>query len=103
MKLSDLKIPYIMVMALSLIALAPMPYGYYTLLKIAVTGCAIITAYLKYHADDKGFLFWLCVAVAILFNPIIPIFLTREIWMIFNIAITGLFGFLTYKTNKKEH
>ncbi len=103
MKLSDLKIPYLLAIALSLIALAPMPYGYYTLLKIAVTGCASITIYLKYQADDKSLLFWLCVAVAILFNPIIPIHLTREIWMFFNIVVAGLFGFLAYRINNSKN
>jgi hypothetical protein len=102
MKLADLKIPYILVAALSLIALAPMPYGYYTLLKIAVTGCAGVTAYLKYQNSDRSLLLWTCVIVAILFNPIIPIHLTREIWMFFNVAVAGLFGFLAYRIIKAE-
>lgn len=102
MKLSDLKIPYLIVVVLSLLALAPMPYGYYTFLKIAVTGCAAITAYLKYKNGDKGFLFWLCVAAAILFNPIIPIHLTRQNWMFFNIAIAALFGYIAWKTPEKK-
>jgi hypothetical protein len=97
MTLSDLKIPYIIITALSLIALAPMPYGYYTLLKIAVTGCAGATAYLKYKNSDRSLLLWACVIVAILFNPIIPIHLSREIWMALNIAVAGLFGFLAFR------
>jgi hypothetical protein len=100
MTLSDLKIPYIIVAALSLIALAPMPYGYYTLLKIAVAGCAAVTAYLKYQSSDRSLLLWTCVIVAILFNPIIPIHLSKEIWMFFNVAAAGLFGFLAYRIIK---
>lgn len=100
MKLSDLKIPYLIVVVLSLLALAPMPYGYYTFLKITVSGCAVMTAYLKYKNSDKGLLFWLCVASAILFNPIIPIHLTRQIWMFFNIAMASLFGYMAWKFSK---
>jgi hypothetical protein len=97
MTFSDLKIPYLGMVAFSLIALAPMPYGYYTFLKVAVTGCAVMTAYLKYKNADKGLLFWLCVASAILFNPIIPIHLTRQIWSFFNIAMAALFGYMAWK------
>lgn len=100
MTLSDLKIPYIIVAVLSLIALAPMPYGYYTLLKIAVTSCAAITAYLKYQNSERSILLWTCVIVAILFNPIIPIHLPKEIWIFFNVAVAGFFGFLAFRIIK---
>lgn len=101
MTLADLKIPYLLVAALSLLALAPMPYGYYIFLRIAVTGCAGMTAYLKYQAGDRNLLLWACVAVAILFNPVISIHLTREIWMVFNIFVAGLFGYLFLKIKKE--
>lgn len=102
MTLSDLKIPYLIVIALSLLALAPMPYGYYIFLRIAVTACAAMTAYLKYQMSDRSLLVWVCVGVAILFNPIIPIHLTRGIWMVINVAVAALFGFLLYKTPKNS-
>ena len=60
-----------------------------------------MTAYLKYKNSDKGLLFWLCVASAILFNPIIPIHLTRQLWMFFNIAMTILFGYMAYIIRKE--
>ena len=105
MKTSDLKIPYLLVTALSLIALAPLPYGYYTFLKICVTVCAGITAYLKFQTGNKNILAWTCVAVAILFNPIIPVHLTREIWMAMNVLVAGLFCVLWLKTllKKEDH
>lgn len=102
MKLSDLKIPYLLVIALSLIALAPMPYGYYKLLKILVMGCATLTAYLKHQGHDKGFMFWLCVFIAILFNPIIPIHLNREVWMILNVVTAISFCFLWFKVLNED-
>ena len=101
MKLAELKIPYLAAILLSLIALAPMPYGYYMFLKIVVTACAGITAYLDYQAGNRGALVWGCAGIAILFNPIIPVHLVKEIWMFFNICVAGLFGYLLLKVRKE--
>ena len=103
---NDLKIPYIAIIALSLLALFPLPYGYYTFLRIAVTLCAGMTSYIYFKSDDKGWLMWACTATAIIFNPIIPIHLTREIWVVLNIVVAGLFGYLLIKPvdkSKKEY
>ena len=102
MKKDDLKIPYITVIILSLIALFPLPYAYYTFLKIVVTFCAGATAYFNYKNGNKNIIMWLCVVVAILFNPIAPIHLTKEIWMGVNMFVSGLFGYLFYGLTKRE-
>ena len=98
---SDLKIPFIAVAVLSLIALLPMPYGYYTLLRICVSICGGLTAYIDFNAGRKGVWVWLCIAVAIIFNPIVPVHLAREIWSVLNILVAGLFSFLAYMVFKK--
>lgn len=96
----DLKIPYFLVAGLSVIALASLPYGFYMFLKIAVTACAGTAAYLKFLAGERGVLVWIFVALAILFNPIIPVHLTKEIWMFFNIVSAVLFTLQGYKLIK---
>lgn len=65
------------------------PYGYFTLLRIAV--CAG-SAYLAWEAGeaDKETWVWVFGAIAVLFNPIIPIHLTREIWWPIDLA-AGIF------------
>ncbi len=98
----DLKIPYFLVAGLSVIALAPLPYGFYMFLKIAVSACAGMTAYLKFHTGQRGVLVWIFVALAILFNPIVPVHLTKEIWMFFNIVSASLFFFQGYKLIKRS-
>ena len=97
MKTSDLKIAFLIVSTLSLIALLPMPYGYYIFLRIAVTGLGGITAYLNFISGKRDWVLWSCVAVAILFNPFIPIHLTKEIWMVFNVMTATLFFWLYRK------
>ena len=69
--------------ALLLLALVDMPSGYYVLMRIVVCIASAIVAYGSYKRGDSlngsAILFGL---MAILFNPIIPVYLyDREIWM----------------------
>lgn len=97
MKIENLKPAYIAIVALSLIALFPLPYGYYTFLRIAVTAFAGLTAYLSFQSGKRDWFSWACVGIAILFNPFIPIHLDREVWMFMNVSVAGLFGFAMFK------
>lgn len=90
---------------LLLLALADLPIGYYTFLRIVVTigAVSVIIDELKY-----GMNFWVVIfgIVAILFNPLIPIYLhDRDVWMPIDIISAILFiikSFSTNKTNKNE-
>ena len=63
------------------LALLPLPYGYYTLLRIVVCGAAAYLAFHEYGVRESvtawaiglGFL-------SVLFNPLIPVHLSREVW-----------------------
>jgi len=61
-----------------------MPSGYYTFLRFVITATAIYYAYYIYQQIKKmDFWFWTLVTIAILFNPIIPIYLyDKTIWQI---------------------
>ena len=73
------------------IGLAPMPYGYYTLLKLVVCGCSIYYAYHLYEKKDQTFV-WVFGFFAILYNPIIPIYLyEKQIWTVVNIITAAVF------------
>lgn len=59
----------------------PLPYGYYTLLRIVAFAVFSWAAYITF--DNKEELFpWLLVILAILFNPIIKVYLPKEVWMV---------------------
>ena len=79
--------------ALLLIAIAPLPYGYYTLLRIVVTGVLIWAAVIAYDRQNPT-LPWIYGILAVLFNPVIPIYLSREIWLPIDIG-TAAFLFFT--------
>ncbi len=73
------------------IGLAPMPYGYYTLLKLVVCGCSIYYAYHLHEKGDKTFV-WVFGFFAVLYNPVIPIYLyEKQIWTIVNVITAAVF------------
>ena len=74
-----------------MIALAPLPIGFYTLLRIVVTIGAVAAIISEV---DKGINSWIVVfgLIAILFNPLIPIYLgNKDAWMPIDLIAAVLF------------
>ena len=66
------------------------PYGYYILLRIVVCGVAVYAIYVGYNVGLRTLLVILGF-IALLFNPIIPIYLTKEIWVLIDIIVAIIF------------
>lgn len=84
-----------------LLIIAPIisfPYGFYTFLRLVVTIAAIIVVVSslknKGGVNNISIIFGL---IAILYNPLIPIHLSREIWMPINFITSGIYFFYSYK------
>ena len=94
-------IVWIIPAAALLIALAPLPYGYYTLLRIVVCGSAALIAYKQFQKERLVSL-WvvLMIGVAILFNPFLPIYLDREIWAPIDVITAAIFLIHWLKSGK---
>lgn len=73
-------------------ALLPWPYGYYELLHLAVCAVSAWIAYEQWRHDDavSG---WVVAfgGMAMLYNPLMPVHLTREIWSVLNLASASAF------------
>ena len=86
---------------LLLAGIANLPIGYYTFLRIAVTLCAISIMVTK----DKGMnIFWqvLFGITAIIFNPVIPVYLyQKSLWIPIDAAAAA--AFLMYGFKYKMH
>lgn len=66
-------------------ALARHPIGYYTMLRFIVCGVCLYGAF--YAVKLKNIVWaWLMAGVAILFNPLIPIYLKKERWQTLDVA-----------------
>jgi len=84
---------FLLISSLSLIAaIFSLPYGYYTLMRLIVAGTAVYAATNSYKSDDK-FNTVIMIIVALLFNPVIPIHLSREVWMPIDL-ITAVYMFI---------
>lgn len=70
---------------LLLLGALPMPYGYYTLLRLLVCG---LCGYLAYDIYIRGgkVLPWVFGFMAVLFNPLIKIHLPKEVWIFVDVV-----------------
>lgn len=97
-------IPYKILSIVSIllfVAVAPMPYGFYTFVKMVVCGCAGVICYQLWSKEYRGIWLWVWGMVAIFFNPIASIHMTKEIWMIVDGVAGCLFGYATWMTYRK--
>ena len=93
-------IPVIYITAIMLfIGAAPLPYGYYMLLRLVATGVLILAAYISYERKEK-LLPWILCVLALLFNPIFKVHFPKELWTIIDIG-TGIF-LLVIRTKIQE-
>lgn len=78
--------PIYIISALLFMGAAPLPYGYYMLLRIAVTGFCIWATVVTYEQKSQ-YLPWVFVLLALLFNPIIKIHLAKELWALIDVGV----------------
>lgn len=78
-------------------ALGSHPYSYYQILRWIVSASAAYTAYNAYENQQTRWA-WIFAIVAVLFNPIAPITMAREMWQIFDVAAAVVCGAYTLKT-----
>jgi hypothetical protein len=65
------------------------PYAYFSLLRVVVFGCAASLAWLLLEAEQTSWAVALG-GVALLFNPFLPVYLTRAIWQVVDVVVAGV-------------
>lgn len=93
---------YLFLAAILLLCLAPMPYGYYVLVRfLSMVGFGIM-AY-RYYQEKKESLAWTFGILALLFQPFAKIALGRLIWNIVDVIVAvGLIILFFIEKKKKE-
>ncbi|MFA4994172.1 MAG: DUF6804 family protein [Bdellovibrionales bacterium] len=86
--------------ALLFLAIAPLPYGYYTFLRIAICVASAIFLYAAWSENNKSIWVFVWGGIAILFNPIIPIHLSKEVWGVIDIFVGMLFAYQAIRQYK---
>lgn len=87
-------VPSLIAAAMLLGSLAEWPYGYYQLLRLVVCGVGAYVAFIAYNWQ-KMWAVWLFGFIVLLFNPLIPIHLSREIWQPMDVICSILFVAIT--------
>ena len=77
------------------------PYSYYTVLRFVVCGVAGYGVFISIQLD-KNVLAWILGITAILFNPIVPIHLSRDLWAIIDVAVGLVFIFSLFVLNRPK-
>lgn len=88
------------VSAIMLIGIFDLPYWYYTILRIAATIFFLGTAALC-HEQEKRILMCASLGLGFLFNPLFPIYLDKESWLIWDIVASIVGLYLTYNIKRK--
>lgn len=99
-----MKIAIILAGVFSFLGMADMPIGYYTFLRIYLTGIAGYIAFIEFGKKDEMsgsvILFGI---IALLFNPIIPIYLhDKEVWSVIDFIVGVIFLIASFKFDKQE-
>ena len=88
--------------AVLLLCLAPMPYGYFTLVRILATVVFGLYAYRCYVAKKEAFT-WVFVTLALLFQPFAKVGLGRTVWNIIDVIVAiGLIVLFFWERNERK-
>ena len=87
--------------ALLVLALADFPYGYYTFLRLVVCATAAFGAFKATSINAEG---WTLIlgGMAVLFNPIIPVHLDRDIWALLDLLAAGLLAVSAFLLSRRD-
>jgi hypothetical protein len=98
-------IPALLISVMLLVAVAPLSYGYYQFLRWVTCAVGIYIAVMGY-IWKLPWSTWVFGAVALLFNPLFPIFFTKQIWQPIDLGTAVLFGlsiFLVHEPDKIQN
>lgn len=87
--------------SLLLLCILPLPYGFYTIVRIVTTIISAYLAYEYYTQHKKGLAITFSI-VAVLFQPFIKFTLGREIWLIVDILVGGFLLALVFKDKLRK-
>ena len=82
-------VPQVIVVIGLLGALNPNPYGYYVLLRLLCSGVFVFLT-LRALEDGNERWAWILGITAVIYNPILRVHLTRDIWSVINLLTIGV-------------
>lgn len=91
----------ISVVLLILSVIGRWPYGFYTLLRIIVFGTTVYLSWLAYRNEKQSWA-WVFGFIALIFNPLIPLYLDRDLWKAIDliVAVFLMVSSFVFKVNQ---
>ena len=83
------------------LALLPLPYSYYILLRLGMCGVFAYLAYTASQSNEQG-LAWVLGITAVIYNPFAPLHLGREVWTVINLATIGLLFYVRSHSHDRQ-
>ena len=81
-----------------------LPYGFYEFLRIITFIGVIGLIYLfNYQISQPAFLLLFLIIIGLLWNPILPIYLDRGSWFVFNLIAGIFFAFIAYNVSSLKN
>ncbi|HPD57541.1 MAG TPA: hypothetical protein P5294_02835 [Smithellaceae bacterium] len=95
-------IPQVIVIMMLMWALNPdNPYAYYKLLRWVCCGVFAYLAFQALEQENKNWV-WILSITALIYNPIFPVHLNRQLWSIINVVTIGIALVSIYKLKIKN-
>ena len=84
--------PWIAAGFLFLALLPGLPFGYYQIMRWVVCGASCYGAFNAKKKEKSGWI-WAFIAIAVVFNPLLPIHFNRRVWQILDLVGAIMFLF----------
>jgi len=96
--MKSIKLAWYIPTGMLVIAVLPLPYGYFMFLRLAVT---VAAAYVAYENFSKDIINWgvTFVVIALLFNPFYVVHFDKALWAVIDLIVAGLF-FINSRTHR---
>ena len=91
----------ILVIILLLWALTDNQYSYYQFIRWAILIIGTYSAYLSYTVNKNEWV-WTFSIIAILFNPIIPFYFSKNVWQIIDVIVAMIFSYSLINNKVKK-
>lgn len=80
----------------ALAGLLPLPHDGYVLIKIVVAGVSLFSGLRIRSRNQQAFV--ILMLIAAVYNPIVPLHLSRSLWMLLDVGVAGYLLWLVYGT-----
>lgn len=97
---NSIRTPATIASVMLFIAILPLPYGYYQLLRFAICGIGAFIAYRAYELKRRSWV-WIMGIIAFLFNPLIPVHLDKATWSFIDFIVAIIFLVSIFKLKEK--